>query len=100
MKISTGKSPDVEDLLSPGDLVSYTCGSEKFSPRKTFSVCEIGSITVETRVRTRPDGTSETAGEAYARARRVAHQMFEAEFELKRKEFFGRLEEFDTRDGK
>lgn len=69
----------------PGDRFTVTAGQEKFSPVKYHSF-DVGPVTFETTV-----GPGEDAAAAYARASSVAHAMFEAEFQLKRADYWRRL---------
>ncbi len=79
------KGAPIPDKLFPGDEVTFTAGRELYAPVK-YNNFEVGPVTVKTCV-----GPGETAAEAYARAAVAAKTMFEAEFHLKRIEYFQRL---------
>ncbi len=96
--IRGGASDLFSNGLDPGDLVEVTIGHEEFTPGIGGSFT-VGPITVKTVVR--PGDASlgkkrETAQEAYTRARSEASIMFEAEYQIKRKEFFDRVKEVNS----
>jgi len=72
--------------LGAGATITVTIGKEVFWPVK-HNGFEVGPISVAITV-----GTGESARDAYVRARTVAATMFEAEFELRRVQFFNHLE--------
>lgn len=69
----------------PGDHFVVTVGEEKFFPVK-FQGFTVGPVSFETVV-----GPGEDAAAAYSRASAVAHAMFEAEFQMKRVDYWRRL---------
>lgn len=72
--------------LDAGDTVDATIGKETFYPIK-FNGFDVGPIRVTTTVR-----EGETGDDAFLRARGSAEAMFLAEFDLKLRDYFKRLE--------
>ncbi len=68
-----------------GDVFTVTVGEEKFFPVK-FQGFTVGPVAYTTAL-----GPGEDAASAYARASAVAHAMFEAEFQMKRVDYWRRL---------
>jgi len=75
--MSTPRGADHVATLDPGDEVSVTIGRELYSPIR-YQTFEVGPYTVVTKVR-----PGETAREAFARARAVAQEAWDQEFEEK-----------------
>lgn len=76
---------EVKGSAFAGDRVLVTHGKEVFFPVK-FQCFEVGPVSFETAV-----GPGEDLPTAYARASAVAAAMFEAEFTMKRVDYFRRL---------
>lgn len=76
---------DVRGSAFPGDSVSVTAGKEIFFPVK-FQGFEVGPISFQTAI-----GPGESLEQAYGRASSVVAAMFEAEFNMKRVDYFRRL---------
>lgn len=77
---------DAKIELDAGDTVDATVGKETFYPIK-FNGFDVGPVRVTTKVR-----EGETGDDAFLRARGSAEAMFLAEFDLKLRDYFKRLE--------
>jgi hypothetical protein len=82
-----GWGPGLGQDLDEGDALTVTLGKELFSPVRYHSF-EVGPITVTIKVR-----SGEASDDAFMRAHRILDVMFEAEFDLKRKQFAERMVE-------
>lgn len=73
--------------LDIGDAVTITLGKETFFPEK-YNGFDVGPLSATVRLR-----AGETLDELWLRAHRVLDVMFEAEFELKNRQWRPRLGE-------
>lgn len=82
-----GWGPGLGQDLDAGDVLTVTLGEEHYMPIK-YHGFKVGPIAVQVRMR-----EGEGIDDLLLRAHRVLDVMFEAEFDLKRKQFWERVAE-------
>lgn len=71
--------------LQAGDRLGVSIGKETYFPIK-FNGFDVGPVSIETTVR-----EGESGADAYLRVRGAAEAIFQAEYEVKVKDYFDRL---------
>lgn len=93
-KFKEGWGPGLDEDLHEGDSFTVTHGKEVFTPIK-FHTYEVGPLSVSVTIR-----KGESVTDAYTRARRFLETAFQAEFELKKRDYFARMDQSTFVDGK
>lgn len=83
----TGWGPELGSVLDPGDKFTFTKGAETFCP-VPYNSFTVGPFSTTVTVR-----KGESMEEVYVRAYRFLMQVFEADFEIQKKQFWERLAE-------
>lgn len=78
---------DSTTIVDAGDSIEVTIGRSIIYPVK-FNGLEVGPLTMSVRVR-----QGETPGQAWSRARSVLEELYQAELDLRLKEFVDNLDE-------
>lgn len=87
-----GWGPGLGQNLDPGDKFTFTMGHESYSP-VPYNSYSVGPFSVVITIR-----KGEGLEDAYLRAYQFLAQVFQIDFEIKRKQFFQRLGESGEKD--